>query len=868
MPFDAEFELPDGRVVKYEGIPDGTTKEQFQAQVQKEMAAGSFGKIEPKAAEVPETPGLNVNARTAKLLGSSAIRGAAALPALAAQLSKGAAPDIGADPMDPMYQVDKPAVSSAAGAPDFVGGLAKMGTQPVTTGEKYLNSIVESAVGALAGPGGVMTAPIRAASTGAAAGLGAEVAGQLSGDNMLARLFGSLVGGAGAGGLGALAARHRPQTEDLARVGMQNVSEKDLRAAQKFQAEAKAQGVDMDLSQALHGIGKASPELSAIREAVANSRSGGKVSAVLNKQGTGLEQLADTTVGQLPGPKISRTDAAREITNASDDTLRTIRSEGSHVYDSTVKEVRELLKATENVKVQGASAEMTKARDKLRAMEAEVIEVRKALTGSKMDDQTAINLANKKVQDFRDQMEALKGFALPRGRAETNRGTLLDASGRGQSIDLDQSSREGKLAWMEGNVPGEVPKADSVITAGLKKSLGDAEGAAQAAKVESQGAMSKLRRAQAGEKAITTIPESVIERQAQALRNEIAKQSSGPGGMAEDLKALVATLHDQTGKPLTDPVKLDKALKEFGDYISLPTSATGLPRGNSKQMFAKIAEVRDNLGPSMVPFKEATSRFKSYIGDNYDPVKGGIVGEMRTNRQLRDSDQVNVVAGKLEAMFNAGSDAQIAQQSRNIPKLANELKKNLERQGVEGAAEAFPAAANVWLRGKLDKAFEGLPAGSASDAFTSSNSAKVLYDSLFKTRGQMQGMRDLAAGVARSYDLPEHEVVKGLENLAQITKALTNAPRNLSGLSPQEIRQIASSSMSADAVRLLGYAPMNRMGAKIQEGALQKTFRDFDKILTTPEGADLLIQLSKTPTISKKSIYMLQQFSASTAAAN
>ena len=870
MPFDAEFELPDGRVVKYEGIPDGTTQEQFKAQVEKEIAAGTFGEIKPKT---QETPGVGANIRTAKIAGGGLAKGALSLPA------------VGADQVD--TAVNRPTAATMAGpagmlmaamglgkqAMDRVLGneqqkpleagkkVQELGPKPVTIGEKYLHSVAEGVGGALTTGG--MSAPGRAIITGAASGAGAEAGGQLTGDSWWGRLLGSVAGGMIPGFGGYLHARNRPQSEDLARVAMQNVDEADLKAAAALQAEAKAKGVDMDLAQALHGVGKASPELTAVRNAVANSRSGKQTSRVLNTQNTGLEQYADETIGGLPGPTIERLDAAREMTKAADNTLTNIRKESSRVYDDTVRQVRETLRATENLKVGQASQEALAARNQLLKLESQAEAVKKQLAASSGADEAAVNAANAQITEMRQQIEALKGFALPRGVS----GTPLNLPGKGKAIDYDQIARETRAERLARDLPPEVAKADSMVTAGLRKTLEEAEGEV----LKGQGALGKaelaLGKANAGREAIDRIPLATVEKQVRSLDAEIARLPGGPGGMADDLKALRAKLFDGEGNVIRDPKVLDKALKEFNDHISLPTSAAGIPRGNTSQVYKRVAELRSELGPAMQPFDDASAVFKDFRAANFDPVKGGVVGQIRTNRALRDSDQVTQVASKLDNIFSSGSDSQVAEGARQIPKLASQLKKSLEAEGYEGAAEAFPAAAKSWMRGKLDRAFEGMPTGSSPNAYSSTDAAKNVYDSFFKNRGQMQGMRDIVTGIARSYDLPEHELVTGMEKFAQITKALTNAPRNLEGLSQQEIRAVAGSSMSADMVRMLGYAPMNRLGGKIQESALQKTFLEFDNILTSREGADLLLKLAKTPTMSPEAIMLIQQFGASQAAA-
>ena len=70
----------------------------------------------------------------------------------------------------------------------------------------------------------------------------------------------------------------------------------------------------------------------------------------------------------------------------------------------------------------------------------------------------------------------------------------------------------------------------------------------------------------------------------------------------------------------------------------------------------------------------------------------------------------------------------------------------------------------------------------------------------------------------------------------------------------------------ADVARVYGFMPFERVARKIEDATLAKTFQEFDRVLTTPEGADLLLTLSRTTNMSDKAALAISKFGAVTAA--
>ena len=286
----------NGAKAEYRNTPDNVTPEQVAERAQQEYGL-----------QVSEIDGggksgvMDTLTRGAKVIGSAAVRGAAALPALIGDGANAIAENL------PLVGPTLKYARGQAGLPETNGmtlssAVSKFGTKPETTGEKYLASGVEGVAGALAGPGGLIS-PVKNAVVGLAAGLGGEAGGQLSGGSMLGRLAGAVAGGGVAGVTAGAASRIRPQSSDLAREALEGIEPSVLKAAQAMQVRAKASGVNMDLAQALEAVGAPASNLATLRNVLANSRHGSATQAVLRNQPKELELLSDVTVGGLPGPQ-------------------------------------------------------------------------------------------------------------------------------------------------------------------------------------------------------------------------------------------------------------------------------------------------------------------------------------------------------------------------------------------------------------------------------------------------------------------------------------------------------------------------------------------------------------------------------------
>lgn len=729
MPRDITVTFADGSTAQYKNAPDDVTPEQVMQRAQSEYG----GQV--VALDGGRKSGL---ARLGELTAGAAVRGAAALPALAVDVGNFVQNNLPSilNPFDlgmkAAGKTDEEIEASKKRGMPTSAAVSSIGPKPETTGEKYYSSAVEGVAGALAGPGG-LAAPVKAAIAGAASGLGAEAGGRLTNDNVLGRLAGGVAGGTAAGVATNLATRLRPQSADLAREAMEGITPDMLKAAQNFQAKAAASGTQIDLAQALEAVGAPANNLTTLRNVLASSRHGTDTQQVLRGQPRDLEMLGDVTVAGLPGPQWSQGQAANAVQEA-------------------------------------ATGVMNQAK--------------KARSG---------------------EVSALyaKAGQLPEGARQQ----LLD------SID-NLMDKPGTTDAFN--------RAAKELRAKIAGSAGTAEEAAVAAALE------KLATAPRGK--------------AKALA-------------AQEVKAATEAARAVQAKPLMAS-DVDVAISDAtGPFKGTPLSPVD-PRsaGQVKNLAGTVNRQLQELSPEI---KAAEAKFAQLSQDVVDPLKQSVVGRLATPRGYRPD--IEASSAKLDAIFSKGSDAQVAEAARDIPKMFNELRK------VD--PDAAPAAAKAFLRSRLDKAFGSLPGDVIPGAVTSPDAAKALRNSLFTSRAQEQGMRDIAVGIARSYGLNEDQVVRGLNHFMQITKGMANRPDKLGGLNWGDVAKAGGKSTLADVARVYGFLPFERVARKIEDATLARTFQQFDRILTTPEGADLLLQLSRTPNMSDKAALALAQFGAITATA-
>lgn len=745
--------MPDGAVVD---MPDNPTAEQLAGlrqlqsntpgtaeSVLRKLTSGAVRAGGANAAGLTELLSLNPIVAAARL--RSALGGSGAISAVPKVIDATA----------------QSLVRNAGQSADQISANVKM--------NPYAGSFLEGVSGAAMNPT-TAAAPVTGLVAGGFGGAGSELSAHLLGEGPVQRLLGGLVGGvlggAGVTKLSSLA----PNVQTLAKEGLEGITPEQLQSAKSFMEKSAAQGVNVDITQALEAIGVPSGNLTTIRNVLANNKSGNAVQSLLRHQPQQLDILAAKTVGGLPGSVRSTDVAANNLQEAATDVISSAKAGRGEAWKNTVaQETQKLQQAADAAKASAATATQS----------AELGQV-----GAQKTAEQAL-------------ADMLAGKGSPEAFLETVR-PLAEASA---------ATRAAKAATLaaekQGNAAAAVP-ADSVLRAAAR--------------------LGKL----AAERPNT--------------------------GEAAKLTSLQQALFREDGMPITDPEQLNRILVSESNKLKAPDlSTSGVSAGQAKWLASQIQAVRASFGDTFTPIKKANEGFARTTAETIDPLRQGLVGQFATPRGYKPD--VAAAQTKFVNLMQKGEDPQAA--VSNI--------RTFGRQLATQNPEALPDAVKTYVSGEIGKAF---PPDVAGSNMTAPEAAGKLWGTLFADRNRYNGLKQAVAASAESLGQKPEDVVRGLDNFAQITAALKARPQSVGGLQRQEVFQIGGKSYGADAMRIFGFLPFEKAARGVEDRVMAHTFRQFDQLLTTPEGAAKLAELGKVPAISQKAVTIFNSIGAGLAGAS
>jgi hypothetical protein len=168
--------------------------------------------------------------------------------------------------------------------------------------------------------------------------------------------------------------------------------------------------------------------------------------------------------------------------------------------------------------------------------------------------------------------------------------------------------------------------------------------------------------------------------------------------------------------------------------------------------------------------------------------------------------------------------------------------------------EVFTNAVKTYIAEKLQKLQPTLPGGRVDQ-----NMARNIKDSLASNPMQVQGLKDMLAGVARANGMPEDEVVNGFMNFIKLSDMAARRPNRISGLPRNDIKEVAQESATADTMHG-PFGILARQGTKIRMRLNAEAYRTMDELLSTPEGLDTLRKLAKKPVMSAQAANIVASF--------
>lgn len=813
-------QMPDGALVELPDNPDPALLAEIEAAI------------------APENP----LKRQAKLIGSDVVKGGLGLPAMAMDVGREVLniPFTLGEQLGDKVMGRKPQPYAPIG-PKASAALQDFGVKPQTEAEKWQSLLTQGAVGGVASPGG-LTRPLLQATTGAAAAGGSEIAARLGGDNLLMRGLGGVLGGGLAGLGGSFLNRSSPRVTELARESLDGLTPAQLTAARTFMEGAGKNGMPLDFAQALEATGAQPSGMRVLRDTLANVKEGDATQALLKEQPGRLQDLSARWVGNQPGRIFSPEQAANNLGETATNVVEGLNDRRSALWRDVYKQTLQKLRAQKLPAVQAAAqakeiadTSLAQAEKSLGVLREQASVLEGGLARSQLDDAFAVARANPKP------LALPEGFVLPRGRTADNRGNLLPEVKRGESIIFSQLAKETRDARPAPQPLPEIPNAPSLPTLQAEKALIRQQDriAAQATVVEDRVQTAArqaelLREAENQFKALKTIPKTAADREVARLLAEAAKVPNTPKA-----KLLQKLARDLNG--LTDAEQINEVLKAAAARTSPKTLATPPQMAAAHGFLQKqIAMTRNNLAEGFEPYRAANTAYSDFTKTVINPVKQGQVG-MLTGRTGYDAATQTPVS-RMNALFAAGRDPA----AKHSPLL--ETARTLNKQDPT----AFADAAKTYYSGRIAEAFDaGIGAGGKA---TNKDAGSKIYSSLFADSKQYAGMRDVVTATAEAAGRKPAEALRGLENFAKIVRATRSQPDVIGGMSRQQIIEMAEKHYGANAIRIFGFLPFERMARNMESATMTRTFREMDKLITTPEGVDILIKLSQTPVMDKRAL--------------
>ena len=470
-----------------------------------------------------------------------------------------------------------------------------------------------------------------------------------------------------------------------------------------------------------------------------------------------------------------------------------------------------------------------------------------------------------------DLAQALEGVGVPAGNLTTIRNALanrregnqVQSTLHGQSSEV-QTATEAAVNNLPGanyGLPQAANNAQEAATARVNQAK-QARTAATAPLFEAAGPLPP----QVQQAAIAEIDQFMQQPSlsdaargaAQQLRAKLVNATATQGDIEAARQALASATtpsaklaarqqlgQANAGANSSQPIESGAATRAIKDTVGpyKPSPLNPIDAQASGQVQALAARVKGQL-KQHGPLGKAEQAYADFTNAEINPLLQGPVGSVATPRGYQPDRAA--AQGKVSSLLENGRDPSASVSPIKV--LGNELGK------VDPSA--FPDVFKSWLSDKVAGAIRPTAGVEASAAST----AKSLYDALAGNSKRWQGIRDGVEVVSKQAGVDVGDTLRGLENLRLTLKAASNRPARVGGLAPDQLEQMAGNSLSADTLRLFGFLPFEKAARGVEARAAAETFRTFDDLLTSPDGAATLAKLGRTPVMSRNAQAILQGF--------
>jgi hypothetical protein len=318
------------------------------------------------------------------------------------------------------------------------------------------------------------------------------------------------------------------------------------------------------------------------------------------------------------------------------------------------------------------------------------------------------------------------------------------------------------------------------------------------------------------------LPEAVNSQMVQEIEKALKTKGATPEFISSGRQLLAQmTESPRTGQPTRMPQDVQAYLNSFSKDVK----DTGLR--DSSTASGQISYLKDRLQGILEANSPQTAKanaaFKDLTENIVDPAKKGIVGQVAGVTGSQEDRAA--LSNRLYTAFERGTPD---------PKNSDIMKFELTTRKSDPTV--FIDAGKSFISDKLNAIW---PTSGSEIKDTLPGSIKK---ALAPNEAQLQGLRDILAGMARGQGVQEGPVVKGFMNFVDAADYASKRPVRVSGLPMSDIEEVAGKSAIAG---VLTSATPGRVGYKVSKWYSADAKTTIDTMLTTPEGLDKLRALAK-----------------------
>lgn len=183
------------------------------------------------------------------------------------------------------------------------------------------------------------------------------------------------------------------------------------------------------------------------------------------------------------------------------------------------------------------------------------------------------------------------------------------------------------------------------------------------------------------------------------------------------------------------------------------------------------------------------------------------------------------------------------------------LQSQLARTGQKGN-EAFMNAGASWIGEKFGRAL------GSSSAAAPKNVSRRIDNEFFSSDKDIQGLKDVVSGMAKSAGEDSKPMVDGLNTFIKtVQRAATTSPQTR-GATAGEVRGVTGAPGIEQVGKFIALQPFRQPMLFLQAKLNKSAVETVSKLMTTPEGIATLKQLAKTREGSQAAYKILSQFSS------